>query len=164
MLHVYIITVAMKMQPRVPFLLTYICHGQQCSNHWKLLLQKCSEAFYLLLRYIRCCQQSETHISRHVKCWIFLSHFNQIWIFVTDFFKSPKYKISQKSVWWDPCRQTDMTKLIGTFCAYVNAPKNFTRMEFYITNCTLHPKSNCHVHWCTRQSLSPCTQQIKYDD
>jgi len=38
MLHFYITTVAMKMQPRVPFLLLmYICHGQQCSKR-KLLL------------------------------------------------------------------------------------------------------------------------------
>jgi len=33
--------------------------------------------------------------------------YNQIWIFLTDFLTCPKYKISQKSVWWDPCRQTD---------------------------------------------------------
>jgi hypothetical protein len=39
----------------------------------KALPWKHSNAFYLLLRYIRRCQHYETHLSMHVKCKIFLS-------------------------------------------------------------------------------------------
>ena len=62
----------------------------------------------------------------HVKYPLFLSDFNDAWIFLTDFRKIPKYKISWKSVQWEPScsMRTDMTKLTVTFCNFANAPKN----------------------------------------
>jgi len=38
----------------------------------------------------------------HVKCPIFLLDFDEIWILWTELNKSPKYKISLKSVQWEP--------------------------------------------------------------
>ena len=152
----------------VPFLLlTYMCHCQQYNRHGKLLLYKCNIAFHLLLHYTCCCQLSETHTSFHVKCQILLSHIIKFGFSWQIFLHVPNIKFHRNlfgGIHAD--RQTDMTKLRGTFCAYVNAPKNFTRIKFYIPNCTLCPKSNCHIHWCTRQpcKLSSCTQHIKYED
>jgi hypothetical protein len=53
-----------------------------------------------------------------------------MWIFLTDFQKILGYQISWKSVQWEPScsmttdRQTYMTKLIVTFCSFVNTPNN----------------------------------------
>jgi hypothetical protein len=49
--------------------------------------------------------------------------FAQIWIFETEFHKSLQYQISSKPVQWME-RQTEMTKPIGGFGEYANAPKN----------------------------------------
>ena len=72
---------------------------------------------------------SNMYIGLHVKYPLFLSDFNEEWIFSTDFRKKKlKYKISWKSVLWEPsCSmwkdgQTDMTKLIVALRN--NAPKN----------------------------------------
>jgi hypothetical protein len=64
-------------------------------------------------------------------CWstckdpVFLSYFNETWIFSTDFRKIHKYLITLKTVQWEPStfqrmdgwtdRRTDMTKLIINF-------------------------------------------------
>jgi len=43
---------------------------------------------------------SKMSICFHVNCPLFLSDFNEIWIFSTDFRKKNKYQISWKSVRW----------------------------------------------------------------
>jgi len=66
------------------------------------------------------------------KAPVFLSDFNETWIFSTDFRKILKYQISRKFVQWEPNssmrrdRQTDMTKLIFAFLnsAKAHAPKS----------------------------------------
>jgi hypothetical protein len=60
-------------------------------------------------------------IGHNIKYQLFLSDFNQTWIFLTDFQKILKYQILWKSIHWElSCSmwtdgQTDMTKLRVTF-------------------------------------------------
>jgi len=106
----------------------------------KLLNTKCmfwfslstfSETFLILRRYER--DMIKMHICLHVKYPLFLSYFNETWIFSTDFRKILKCQISWKSVRWEQSfsmrkdgrtdRRTDMTKLIVAFRNFANAPK-----------------------------------------
>ena len=61
---------------------------------------------------------------------VFLSGFNETLIFYTEFLQKLKYRISSKSVQWEPDeridRQTDKAKLIVAFRNFWNAPKNRT--------------------------------------
>jgi hypothetical protein len=52
-----------------------------------------------------------------VEYTLFMSDFNETWLFWADFRNILKYKLSWKSVQWDPSSymRTDMTKLILDF-------------------------------------------------
>jgi len=81
---------------------------------------------------------TKMYVGLHVKYPVFLSDFNETWIFSTDFRKIHKYQITLKTVQWKPStfqrtdgetdgwtdRRTDMTKLIVTFRNFANVPKN----------------------------------------
>ena len=72
-------------------------------------------------------------IGLHVKWPLFLSEFNESWIFSTDFRTIFKHKFSWKSVLREPeCSigtdgrmdtQTDMKKLMFAFCNFANSPE-----------------------------------------
>jgi hypothetical protein len=71
-----------------------------------------------------CYQHFGTSVYLCINCLIFLSDLKQIWIFCIDFKRIPRYKISPKSVHWDPSgfMRTDgqtLRKLTGAFCVYV---------------------------------------------
>jgi hypothetical protein len=68
------------------------------------------------------------NIGLHVMYPLFLSDFNETWIFQTDFREIHKYQILLKSVKWEPSyfickdRRTDMKKLIVAFFNFAKAP------------------------------------------
>jgi len=51
--------------------------------------------FSVLLSNICSCQHYKTYVDFHVKCLVFLSDFNQIWIFLGDFHKSLHIKLHE---------------------------------------------------------------------
>ena len=90
------------------------------------------------------------YIGLHVKYRLFLSDFNETWIFYTYFGKIPKYQISWKSIQLEPIclkrmdRQTDMTKLTVACRSFAKAPK--TWISYY--NKKLHDfNSSPHSTW-----------------
>ena len=87
-------------------------------------LQLSSEMFLILGRINR--DIIIKYESLHVKYPLFLSDFNETFIYSTDFRKTPNYKISTKSVMWDPSCSTrtveQMTELIVAFRHFAKAP------------------------------------------
>jgi hypothetical protein len=80
------------------------------------------------------------YVGLHVKYLLFVSDFNQTWIFSTDFRTILKYIFLWKSFHWSwfPCWWTDVMKQIVTFCSVASVPKNWTPVNEYqnkITEC-----------------------------
>jgi hypothetical protein len=86
----------------------------------------------------------------HVKCPLFLSHFNETSIFLTDVGKNLQIpnlmKISPVAA-GDPSGQTDMTKLTVVFGSFVKAPKKETITKEHEANMSrvTGPKKTIHV-------------------
>jgi hypothetical protein len=53
---------------------------------------------FALLPNYKMLRTAVNNINLHVKCPLFLSDFNQIWIFSTDFHRSVQHQISRKSI------------------------------------------------------------------
>jgi hypothetical protein len=76
------------------------------------------------------------YIALHVKYPLFLSDSIEALIFSTDFLKFLTYKISWKSVQWEPsCSmrkdgQTDVMNLIVAFCNFANKLKNWVSHSY----------------------------------
>jgi len=69
-------------------------------------------------------------IGLHVKCLLFLSDFNELLIFSTEFQKKKILKMSNfmkirpvGAELFRMARQTDMTKLVVAFCNFVITPE-----------------------------------------
>jgi hypothetical protein len=96
-------------------------------------LQLISETFLILRRTARD-MIKKICTGLHVKYPLFLSGFNETWIFLTDSRKILRYKISWKSIQCEvSCslrmdEQADMTKLIIYFRSLVNAHKNSNQL------------------------------------
>jgi hypothetical protein len=106
-------------------------------------LQFLSETFLILRRNER--DIIKMYISLHVKYPLFVTDFNKTWIFRTDFRKLLKYKISWKSVKWEPScsmrtyRQTDRHD--EALRNLANAPNN----EHLATDIFLQISNHCWV-------------------
>ena len=85
-------------------------------------LQLLSETFLVLRRTER--DKTKTYFCLHVKHCLFLSDFNDTWIFLTDFRQIPKCQISWKSVQWVPScsmrtdihRHNEVNSRFSQFC------------------------------------------------
>jgi hypothetical protein len=75
---------------------------------------------------------SEMYIGLHVKQPLFLSDFNESWIFSIDFLKTLNVKFHEnrsnvrRALLAD--KRTDVTKLIIAFRNFVNAPNKVTKI------------------------------------
>jgi len=82
----------------------YIVNVQQCNRYWKRCHGRKSRAFYILLHNAHRCQQYHTHTRArtyartglHGTCPKFLSDFNIILSYPTDFQRSSEHQISRK--------------------------------------------------------------------
>lgn len=122
--HVHIITVTVETKQCIPFLLLiHTCHCQEHNKYFKY----CHENTIMHYTYFcttRCCQQHKMQLGLHVKCAIFLSSFNQIWISQQIFLKATNTKFHRNPSSGsnaDACRWMGMTKLTDV---YANVPKN----------------------------------------
>jgi len=87
-------------------------------------LQLLSETFLILRRNER--DMIKIYIGLHVKYPLFLSDFNETWIFGTIFEKSSNNKFHENpssGCRVVPCGGADMTKLIVAFRNFANAPR-----------------------------------------
>jgi hypothetical protein len=99
----------------------------------------------------------------HVKYPLFLSDFNEIWTFSTDFRKILKYKVSRKSVQWEPCCsmrtdiRTNMTQLLATLRKHLKDQSN----DLYTSTCHSETRNNAEN---VRTSLrNQSTNRITYN-
>ena len=117
------------------------------------------------------------YIVLHVKYPLFLSDFNETWIFSTDFLKILKYKISWKSFNRRPNHSTrmdgqaDMTKLIIALRNFVNMPKKskvgpFRSMIAYVkVEVQLHSLTSALYRDCSERQIScSCRESNEFSD
>ena len=86
-------------------------------------LQFLSQTFLILRRTER--HRSKMYNSLHVKCTLFLSDFNETWIFIADFWKCSIIKFHETPSSGNrvfPWGQTDTIKLTVAFRNFANAP------------------------------------------
>ena len=99
--------------------------------------------------------------SLHVKYPLFLSLFNETWIFSADLRKVLKYLDLHKNPYSRsrvvPCGQTDMMKVVVVFRNFANAPKNRSQyrhkarpydyeLQWYIIHVRLLNVLNAHLY------------------
>jgi hypothetical protein len=107
------------------------------------------------------------YIGLHVKHQLFLSDFNEICCFLTDFRKVLKYKISWKSFQCEQScsmqtnRWADMTKLICNFPNLVNALKKHNGVHWIWRPSSLFLFSIIYA-WCIMNSFIEVRQWSKY--
>jgi hypothetical protein len=105
--------------------------------------------------------RSKMYLGLHVKYQLFLSDFDETWIFSTFFLKIFSYQIYRQPVQWEPSfsmrtdggtdGQRDMTEIIVVFWHFTNAPKMIKALILYCCvtfvrnplNTDLNP--SCHL-------------------